>query len=165
MFTAVCDELPGIANGVISYSPDMTAPYSVGTVATYECNEGYELTGPGDEMRTCMVIVDSPGASFGGSAPTCERKIHCCLSNFDLTSSNVFKAVCDELSVIANGRISYSPDMTVPYSVGTVASHSCNPGFELIGEVIRTCEDGGAGVGGVFVGSEPSCQRELVCFC
>ena len=52
----------------------MTAPYSVGTVATYECNEGYELTGPGDVMRTCMDNGDGTGASFGGSAPTCERK-------------------------------------------------------------------------------------------
>ena len=67
-----------------SYSPDMTAPYSVGTVATYECNEGYELTGPGDEMRTCMDNGDGSGASFGGCAPTCECNIHFCLSNFVL---------------------------------------------------------------------------------
>ena len=46
----------------------------------------------------------------------------------------MFTAVCDELAEVANGMISYSPDMTAPYSVGTVASHSCNPGFELIGE-------------------------------
>ena len=53
---------------MISYSPDVTAPYSVDTVATYTCNPGYMLvTGPGDEMRTCMDNGDGSGASFGGS--------------------------------------------------------------------------------------------------
>ena len=53
----------------------MTAPYSVGTVATYECNEGYELTGPGVEMRTCVDNGDGHNASFNGIAPTCNCKL------------------------------------------------------------------------------------------
>ena len=72
--TAVCSALDAIANGMISYSTDMTAPYSVGTVATYSCNSGYELSTTGDEMRTCMDNGDGSGSSFGGSAPTCQRK-------------------------------------------------------------------------------------------
>ena len=59
---------------MITYSADMTAPYSVGTVATYTCNSGYELSTTGDEMRTCMDNGDGSGGSFGGSAPTCQRK-------------------------------------------------------------------------------------------
>ena len=69
-----CDELPVIANGMISYSPDMTAPYRVGTVASYTCNPGYELTGPGDEMRTCVVNGDGSSASFNGGDPSCKCK-------------------------------------------------------------------------------------------
>ena len=73
--TAVCGALDAIANGMISYSTDMTAPYSVGTVATYTCNSGYELSTTGDEMRTCMDNGDGSGSSFGGSAPTCQRNL------------------------------------------------------------------------------------------
>ena len=55
----------------------MGSPFTIGTVATYTCDPGYMLvTGPGDEMRTCMDNGDGTGASFGGSAPTCECKIH-----------------------------------------------------------------------------------------
>ena len=73
---AVCDELGMIANGVIVYTGDMTAPHDVGTVATYSCNPGYELViNPGSEMRSCDDAGDGSGATFSGQAPTCERKI------------------------------------------------------------------------------------------
>ena len=49
------------------------APYSVMTVATYVCDEGYELTG-GTSMRTCTDNGDGTGAMFNGMAPTCERE-------------------------------------------------------------------------------------------
>ena len=63
-----------IANGMISYSIDTTAPYSVGTVAIYSCNDGYEFSMAGDQMRTCLDNDDGSGGSFGGAAPTCECK-------------------------------------------------------------------------------------------
>ncbi len=74
--TALCGVLPDIDNGRIEYSPDTTAPYDVSTVATYLCDEGYELTlNPGSQMRTCVDNGDGSGASFDGTAPTCERKL------------------------------------------------------------------------------------------
>ena len=77
---AVCMELMAIPNGMISYSPDMTAPYSVDTVATYTCNSGFRFvagSGVGDQMRTCTEVTESEstvvsGATFGGMAPSCE---------------------------------------------------------------------------------------------
>ncbi len=75
-----------IPNGMISYSPDMTAPYSVDTVATYTCNDGgfRFMAGVGDQMRTCTEVVESEstvvsGATFGGMAPSCEpvREFNC----------------------------------------------------------------------------------------
>ncbi len=73
--TALCGVLPASDNGRIEYSPDTTAPYDVSTVATYICDEGYELTlNPGSQMRTCVDSGDGSGAGFDGSAPTCERK-------------------------------------------------------------------------------------------
>ncbi len=76
IYTALCDELAMITNGMIVYNADMTAPYDVGTVATYSCNPGFELViNPGSEMRTCADAGDGSGATFSGQAPTCEGKI------------------------------------------------------------------------------------------
>ncbi len=72
-------ELEAIPNGMISYSPDMTALYSVETVATYTCNDGFRfMAGVGDQMRTCTETTESDstvvsGAEFSGMAPSCER--------------------------------------------------------------------------------------------
>ncbi len=82
--TAQCPPLSEIANGIISYSPDNTSDYNIGTVATYSCNQGYELViNPGSEMRTCEDAGDGSGGVFSGQAPTCERKQGCaCAVNF-----------------------------------------------------------------------------------
>ena len=37
---------------MIIYSSDTTPPYDYRTIATYECDPGYEITG-GDSERTC----------------------------------------------------------------------------------------------------------------
>jgi len=70
----VCLELPLLENGMISYNPEMDAPYSAGTVATYTCNPGFELDlTDGDEQRTC---TDTGGVNgeFDGDMPRCVRK-------------------------------------------------------------------------------------------
>ena len=58
--------------------------------------------------------------------------------------------------------ISYADDTVAPYSLGTVATYSCNVGYELVGDVTRTCEEGPGSSGG-FGGEQPSCQR-MCCF-
>ncbi len=68
--TAVCDELLAVANGLISYSEVSITSYSIGTVATYSCNQGFELR-LGDETRTCVDL--GSGGIFIGVAPTCEN--------------------------------------------------------------------------------------------
>ena len=73
--TAVCDLLLDIPNGVISYNiPELV----VGVIATYSCNDGYQLiTNPGDEMRTCVDGGDGNGGVFEVAEPRCERKTSC----------------------------------------------------------------------------------------
>ena len=58
---------------MIVYNVDMTAPYDLGTVATYSCNPGFGLRG-GNVIRTCMDAGDGSDGRFDGEAPTCERK-------------------------------------------------------------------------------------------
>ena len=83
MFFAVlaqCPPLSEIANGIISYFPDNTPDYNIGTVAFYSCNQGYELRG-GNVIRTCA-DADGRGGAFIEQAPTCERKqLNACAVN------------------------------------------------------------------------------------
>ena len=69
-----------------------------------------------------------------------------------------------ELEAIENGMISYAIDNVGPeYDLSTVATYSCDPGFQLnteSGDEMRTCTDGGVGVGGVFSGNAPTCDRK-----
>ena len=73
-----CHPLLSIANGIITYTPDNTSNYVLGTVATYSCNAGYVLAlSVGSETRTCMENdnVDVIG-DFDGQAPTCIGKLN-----------------------------------------------------------------------------------------
>ncbi len=65
--------------------------------------------------------------------------------------------VCQELELLVNGRIEYSPNTTAPYLEGTNAEHICFPGFVLIGNVIRVCQSDST-----FSGVPPTCQRKLL---
>ncbi len=71
LFSALCPALSEIDNGMIVYRADTTAPYDIGTVATYRCNPGYALKG-GNDVRTCEDPGDGNNNRFNGEAPTCE---------------------------------------------------------------------------------------------
>ncbi len=50
-----CPPLPAILNGFITYAPDNTPDYDLGTVATYACDIGFvlDLSLGGSEIKTC----------------------------------------------------------------------------------------------------------------
>ncbi len=58
---------------MISYSPDVTPDYNLGTKATYTCEAGFYLEG--NEVQVCM---DDDGMEaigvWSGSAPVCQGK-------------------------------------------------------------------------------------------
>ena len=65
----MCTDLPAIANGEIMYSSaDMPRP--IGTVASYTCNDGFNIAGP--VSRTC--VENAGSGMFDMTAPTCIRK-------------------------------------------------------------------------------------------
>ena len=62
--TALCPPLAPIANGMITYGPDTVPDYSVGTIATYMCDDGFNL---GENM----VRVCQSDGTFSGTDPVC----------------------------------------------------------------------------------------------
>ena len=75
---------------------------------------------------------------------------HCCV---------LFTAIeCPALSTLANGDISYTPDMTGPLDFATIATHSCNTGFFLMGiGTLRSCGGDGSSTVGIWNGTAPTC--------
>ncbi len=74
-----------------------------------------------------------------------------------MTYQLLLAVVCQELELLTNGRIEYSPNITAPYLAGTNAEHICNPGFFLIGNMIRVCQNDTT-----FSGVPPMCIRKLL---
>ncbi len=78
LHTAIeCPTLPDIPNGLITYAPDTTPDYDLGTVATYDCNAGFalDLSLGGSEVRTCVDDMDNDAEGvFDNQAPKCVRK-------------------------------------------------------------------------------------------
>ena len=72
-----CRTLLAITNGVITYVPDNTSGYDLGTVATYACDPGFvlDLSLGGSEMSTCVDDMDNDAEGvFDNQAPKCVRK-------------------------------------------------------------------------------------------
>ena len=65
-----CSTLPAVENGMIIYSTTTSMSYNYGTVATYQCDFGYELTG-GGTVRTCTGDGSSPVGQWNGTDLTC----------------------------------------------------------------------------------------------
>ena len=76
-------------------------------------------------------------------------------------NTSLFIAIeCPSLS-LANGMITYATDSIPEFAIGSVATHSCDAGFALVGDMTRTCEDDDqADIIGVWKGSLPTCERK-----
>ena len=69
-----------------------------------------------------------------------------------------FSAItCESLDSFANGVITYRTDRTSPFDFGTTATYSCNEGYYLEGEDVRTCVEDVSGLNGIWSGSTPRC--------
>ncbi len=70
--------------------------------------------------------------------------------------------LCPEITAPVNGTLIIStPSSTQPLGVGTTATYSCDPGYVLVGDLTRTCEDSETGSRvGTWSGSEvdPTCE-------
>ncbi len=107
---ALCPPLLEIANGMISYSPDNTPDYIIGTVATYSCNQGYSLV-DGFTTKVCKEVGRSP-AMFDGSTPICERKQgSACMHVQYIYSTLVNAALFSHSTMPSSARVSQWNDL------------------------------------------------------
>ena len=76
--------------------------------------------------------------------------------------SNIFVCytviTCDLLEDLGNGSIVYHDNVTEQLVFGTVANHSCDEGYFLVGDSVRTCEGSGSTVEGEWSGTAPVCS-------
>ena len=56
-----------------------------------------------------------------------------------------------------NGTIEFSTTSQL-LGVGTTATYSCDPGYVLVGETTRTCEDTNSGTTGTWSEDDPTCK-------
>ena len=54
--------------------------------------------------------------------------------------------------------ISYSPDITAPFDLGTAAVYTCNTRFFLEGNMMRSCGGSEASIVGAWDGTDPRCS-------
>ena len=72
-----CQNFADPDNGDVDYrsphSEDPETSAAVGTIANFNCYDGYELTG--SKTLTCEINQETSTAEWNGEAPTCRRKI------------------------------------------------------------------------------------------
>ncbi len=134
---------------MISYDT-MFSPRPAGTVATYTCDTGYDISGP--RTRTCQ-----SDTTWSGGDIVCQGIFISVYSNTlvrTFYSSTIGSLVisCGSLS-ISNGAVDTSSGTTF----GNTATYSCDGGHILVGPNTRTCEANGNWSLGA-----PTCLGELV---
>ena len=122
-------------------------PLPIGTVASYSCVTGYEMTG--NIMRTCL-----EGTGWTESLPVCNSPCHnlvaswLCTLLLYLNTPTVVD--CRALNV-PNGQVDTSSGTTY----NQVATYICNTGYNLVGSSTRTCQ-----ANAMWSSSAPVCECE-----
>ncbi len=68
-----------------------------------------------------------------------------------------FTAQCPALPPLLNGAITYFPDFTPDFNSGTLATHTCDDGFRLVGPLTRLCT-----VSMTWSEEPPVCERKML---
>ncbi len=152
----ICSDLT-LTNGMITYGAGFPNNRPVNTVAAYSCNAGYTLNG-GSTLRFCI-----SGGNWTGLAPTCQGEstvtLTMCIqfafhSIIDTGPTTPPPTTCSDLTNLTNGIIDYNMGAASLRPVDTVATYTCNTGYNLTGGTTsRVCV-----IGGIWSGSTPTCE-------
>ncbi|XP_066283044.1 sushi, von Willebrand factor type A, EGF and pentraxin domain-containing protein 1-like [Branchiostoma lanceolatum] len=171
-----CPQLGTITNG------GYTGGLYYGDHASFTCNPGYDIQGntsavcmdngqwsnaaPSCIVQECPPLTAPADGAMSGTFFVGDRVTFSCKTGFDLVGSNVIvcqatqtwsgtepkcqSVTCSSLLAPVYGSVR-APGNTY----GDTATISCEPGYELIGDSVRTCE-----ASGLWSGSTPLCQRK-----
>ena len=134
-----------------------------GSTATYDCVEGYDLVGSSD--RVCQ-----NNGQWTNTEPSCRSKYCyavvvvvvllflmllcccccCCCCCHCATSPAVVD--CGPLPDPSGGRVVITTTI-----FQSVATYRCNPGFELVGTLSRTCQ-----ADGTWSETDPTCDCKQI---
>ena len=96
-----CDNLTGIQNSIIVYTPPRdflaTLPAGtryIGTIATYSCSPGYQVV-RGSSLRAC-----GPDGTWNGTEPICESKVVFLPNKTSVISSIATMTCCDVTEIL-----------------------------------------------------------------
>ena len=69
---------------------------------------------------------------------------------------------CGNLTAPEDGQIAFTPGvvMTIETGLNAVANYTCNEGYNLLGDEMRTCQ-----VDGQWAGAEPTCTCKFTVEC
>ena len=64
---------------------------------------------------------------------------------------------CGDLTAPEDGQVTFTPGvvMTLETGLDAVANYTCNVGYDLVGETLRTCQ-----ANEEWTGTEPNCMRK-----
>lgn len=137
-----CGILPEPLFGTVDFSSTTFLSKS-----TYLCNDGFQLS-------EFVTRVCQANGQWSGSAPTCQRKslkiVHTYLIWF--VSFLCVAIACERLNNPADGFVVVRGN-----TIGAIATYSCNPGFERIGQETRECQSDGR-----YNGQAPRCRGMCV---
>ena len=151
-----CPALTPPDNGTVSISSGVNY-LSVGSTATYSCDPGYTLLG--STTRTCEDPDRDSVGTWTGSMPNCQGNNSQFIQLDSLYLSITHTVIlCSVLTAPDNGTIEFSTTAQL-LGVGTTATYSCDPGYVLVGETTRTCEDTNGVTTGAWSGDDPICKN------
>lgn len=104
-----CDLLDSPTHGIVTFNNDRRYP----SVATFNCNPGYELNG-GSNERVCLPAT----GKFDGASPECVGRI------------------CEPIFVSEHNLVRVIPET---YRFPAQAKFSCKPGYEIFGPETISC--------------------------
>ncbi|XP_019614693.1 PREDICTED: fibroblast growth factor receptor 2-like isoform X2 [Branchiostoma belcheri] len=164
-----CDDTIGIANGQITANDG----FCFGKNIQFSCNPGYDLVGDSwttcqkngswdREVPTCKRIccdntIMIPNGQVTSNDGYCSgNAVHfSCDAGYELVGSSFTicqdegwdrefptcqRICCDNTTEITNGLV----NATDGYCFGNDISFSCNPGYELVGTPLTTCQEDGS---------------------
>ncbi|ODM90554.1 CUB and sushi domain-containing protein 1 [Orchesella cincta] len=126
-----CGRAQTIPFGQVSYFSGKT---HLGSVVQYSCAPNYRLNGPGN--RTCNV-----NGHWSGNTPKCEE-IRCSYPPIPPAAvATVSKNDRFNAQTILTSESTSSN--TTTFRIGSILKYRCERGYKLLGDHLRSCEDGG----------------------